>query len=44
MLNFETIKNFYDKGLWSASLVRMAVKKGILTEVQAEEILSEKED
>ena len=44
MLNFETIKNFYNKGLWSAQLVKMSVKKGILTAEQAEEILKEKEE
>lgn len=43
MLNFETIKNFYIKGLWPAQLVRMSVKKGILTNEEAESILSELE-
>ena len=43
MLNFETIKSFYEKGLWNAQLVKMSVKKGILTQEQANEIL-EKED
>ena len=43
MLNFETIKSFYDKGLWSPMLVKMSVKKGILTEEQANAILAEKE-
>lgn len=42
MLNFETIKNFYIKGLWSEQLVKMSVKKGILTNEQAKEILKEK--
>lgn len=44
MLNFETIKNFYLRGLWSSQLVKMSVKKGILTEEEAKEILSEKEE
>ena len=26
-MNFETIKNNYDKGLWSIALVKMAVSK-----------------
>lgn len=43
MLNFETIKDFYMKGLWTAQLVRMTVKKGILTAEQANEILSAKD-
>lgn len=42
MLDFETIKNFYIKGLWSSQLVKMSVKKGILTTEEAEEILKEK--
>lgn len=44
MLNFETIKNFYIKGLWSEQLVKMSVKKGILTNEQAKEILQQKEE
>lgn len=37
-MNFETIKSNYDKGLWSASMVKMAVKKGIITKIQYTEI------
>jgi hypothetical protein len=44
MLNFETIKSFYEKGLWNAQLVKMSVKKGILTSEQANEIIGEKEE
>lgn len=44
MLNFETIKNFYIKGLWSSQLIKMSVKKGILTDEEANRILSEKEE
>ena len=44
MLNFETIKSFYKKGLWNAQLVKMSVKKGILTSEQANEIIGEKEE
>ena len=40
MLNFETIKNFYNKGLWTTQLVQMAVKKGILTQEEVDIILS----
>ena len=39
MLDFETIKNFYLKGLWSAELVKVSVKKGIIRPEEAEEIL-----
>lgn len=44
MLNFETIKHYYNKGLWNAQLVLMSVKKGILTKEQAKEILGVKEE
>lgn len=33
-MNFETIKNNYDKGLWPITLVKIAVKKGIITPEQ----------
>lgn len=44
MLTFEMIKSFYDKGLWSAQLVKVSVKKGILTAEQVNEILGNKEE
>ena len=37
-MNFETIKKNYEKGLWSAPMVKMAVKKGIITAEQYAEI------
>ena len=37
-MNFATIKRNYDRGLWSAAMVKMAVKKGIITREQYEEI------
>jgi hypothetical protein len=40
MLDFNTIKSFFDKKLWNSQLVLMAVKKGILTEEQANEIIN----
>lgn len=36
---FEKIKKWYGLGLWSADMVRNAVKKGVLTEEEAEIIL-----
>lgn len=39
-MNYETVKNNYIKGLWSAALVKMAVRKGIITKEQCEEILA----
>lgn len=41
-MNFETIKKNYDKGLWSAPMVKMAVKKGIITKEQYTEITGKK--
>ena len=37
---FERIKKWFDQGLWTEQMVRNAVRKGVLTEAQAEEILS----
>lgn len=37
-MNFETIKKNYEKGLWSALMVNMAVKKGIITSEQYKDI------
>jgi hypothetical protein len=41
-MNFETIKKNYERGLWSLALVKMAVKKGVITEEQFEEITKQK--
>lgn len=37
---FEKIKKWYHMGLWTEAMVRNAVKKGIITEAQAEEIIN----
>ena len=37
-MNFETIKRNYEKGLWSLALVKMAVRKGLITKEQYTEI------
>lgn len=37
-MDFVTIKSNYDKGLWNIVLVRMAVRKGIITKEQYREI------
>lgn len=37
-MNFETIKRNYEKGLWSAALVKIAVRKGLITKEQYTEI------
>ena len=37
-MNFVTIKKNYEKGLWNIAMVKMAVKKGIITKEQYTEI------
>lgn len=37
-MNFETIKKNYDRGLWSAPMVKIAVRKGVITKEQYKEI------
>ena len=41
-MNFETIKRNYDHKLWSASMVKMAVRKGVITPEEYKEITGEK--
>lgn len=35
---FESIKKWYDMGLWNSAQVRQAVLKGVITEAQYKEI------
>lgn len=37
---FERIRKWHKQGLWTEEMVRNAVMKGVLTEAQAEEILT----
>ena len=37
-MNYDSIKKNYDKGLWTISMVRTAVRKGIITKEQFKEI------
>ena len=37
-MNFETIKKNYDRGLWNAAMVKMAVRKGVITREQFRDI------
>ena len=37
-MNFETIKKNYDRGLWTLALVKMSVRKGVITKEQYKEI------
>lgn len=41
-MNFETIKKNYDRKLWSKAQVRVAVKKGVITPDEYQEITREK--
>lgn len=40
-MNYETIKKNYDRKLWNKLMVKMAVRKGIITKAQYEEIVGE---
>ena len=37
-MNLETIKRNYDRKLWNKAMVKMAVRKGIITKEQYTEI------
>ena len=41
MLYFETIKDYYDRKLWTKQMVRMAVVKKRITQEQYQEITGE---
>lgn len=40
-MNFATIKKNHDRGLWSKAMVKTAVRKGIITKIQYQEITGE---
>ena len=40
-MNFEKIKTNFEKGFWSKAMVKMAVKKGIITKAEYKEITGE---
>ena len=37
-MNFETVKKNYDRGLWPATLVKVAVYKGVITKDEYKKI------
>ena len=37
-MNFDTIKSNFERGLWNIAMVKMAVRKGIITAEQFHEI------
>lgn len=41
-MNYETIRKNYDRGLWNAVMVALAVKKGVITAAQYEEITGQR--
>lgn len=40
-MTFEAIKRNYDRGLWNKQMVKMAVRKGVITKAQYKEITGE---
>lgn len=40
-MNFETIKRNFERKLWSKAMVKMAVRKGIITKEEYREIVGE---
>lgn len=40
-MNFKMIKKNYDNGLWTKQMVKMAVKKGVISKEQYKEITAE---
>ena len=39
-MNFEKIKFYMDSGLWNEKMCKIAVKKGIITQAQYEDIIN----
>ena len=37
-MNYQTVKKNYERGLWSIAMVKLAVRKGIITKVEYQEI------
>ena len=37
-MNYETIKKNFERNLWTVAMVRVAVKKGVITREQFKEI------
>lgn len=37
-MTFETVKRNFERGLWNVQMVRLAVKKGVITREQFKEI------
>lgn len=37
-MTYELVKRNFDRGLWTANMVRLAVRKGVITKEQFKEI------
>ena len=37
-MNYKTVKKNFERGLWNVAMVRMAVRKGVITKEQFKEI------
>lgn len=40
-MSFERVKAYYEAGMWSKPMVKMAVRKGVITKEQYTEIVGE---
>ena len=40
-MNYDMIKRNYDRGLWNKQMVALAVKKGVITREEYQEIVGE---
>ena len=40
-MSYERVKYYYEAGLWSKPMVRMSVRKGVITKEQYAEIVGE---
>lgn len=40
-MNYETVKSNYERGLWNKAMVKIAVRKGIITREQYAKITGE---
>lgn len=40
-MSYERIKYYYESGLWGKPMVKMSVRKGVITKEQYEEIVGE---
>lgn len=40
-MSFERVKYYFEAGLWSKPMVKMAVRKGVITKEQYQEITGE---